>query len=221
VLKVPAGLSDAAVAPINCALAEVVYGWQQGGARMGDPVAVQGAGGLGLYACAVAKEMGAGPIIILDRLADRLETARRFGADHCLNVDDFKTPEDRAAAVRDLTGGGAKVVLEVAGVPAVVKEGILMLRPRGTYVIIGNIMPGQTTELDPTWLYLGAKRMIGLRGYEPWALRKSLDLLVASQDKYPWDELLSHTFPFEEITTAFQLSYDRKVRRAAIAINPS
>ena len=69
--------------------------------------------------------------------------------------------------------------------------------------------------------YLGAKRMIGLRGYEPWALRKSLDLLVAAKDKYPWDDLLSHTIPFEEITAAFQLSAEHKVRRAAIAINPS
>ena len=220
-LKVPDGLTDAAVAPINCALAEVVYGWQQGGTQIGDPVAIQGAGGLGLYACAVAREMGAGPIVILDRLPDRLETAKRFGADHCLNVDDFKTPEDRAAAVRDLTGGGAKVVLEVAGTPAVIKEGILMMRPRGSYMVIGNIMPGQTAQVDPTWFYLGAKRMIGLRGYEPWALRKSLDLLATAKDKYPWHEMLSHTFPFEEITTAFQLSFDRKVRRAAIAINPS
>jgi threonine dehydrogenase-like Zn-dependent dehydrogenase len=136
-------------------------------------------------------------------------------------VDEFKTPEDRAAAVRDLTGGGARVVLEVVGSPAVIKEGILMLRPRGTYMIIGNIMPGQTAELDPTWLYLGSKRMIGVRGYEPWALRKSLDLLVSAKGRYPWDDLLSHKFPFEDLTTAFQLSYDRKVRRAAIAINAS
>lgn len=219
VLKVPDGLSDEAVAPINCALAEVVYGLQQGGAQMGDPVAIQGAGGLGIYACAAAKEMGAGPVVILDRLAGRLEAAKRFGADHCLNVDEFKTPEDRAAAVRELTAGGARVVLEVAGSPAILKEGILMLRPRGTYVIIGNIMPGLTTEFDSTWLYLGSKRMIGVRGYEPWALRKALDLLVSAQAKYPWDDLLSHKFPLADLTTAFQLSYERKVRRAAITIN--
>ena len=217
-LRVPEGLSDEAVAPINCALAEVIYGLEQGGTRMGDPVAIQGAGGLGIYACAAAKEMGAGPVVILDRLPDRLETAKRFGADHCLNVDDYKTAEDRAAAVRELTGGGARVVLEVAGSPAVIKEGLLMTRPRGSYMIIGNIMPGLTTELDPTWLYLGSRRMIGVRGYEPWALRKALDLLVDAKGKYPWDDLLSHKFPFTDITTAFQLSLERKIRRAAIVI---
>ncbi len=221
VLKVPDSLADVAVAPINCALAEVVYGLQQAGAKLAEPIAIQGAGGLGIYACAAAKEMGCGPVVILDRFPDRLEMAKRFGADHSLNVDDFQTPEDRAAAVHDLTGGGARVVLEVAGSPAVIKEGVLMLRPRGTYVIIGNIMPGETAEIDPTWFYLGAKRMIGLRGYEPWALRKSLDLLINAKGKYPWNDLLSHSFPLAEITTAFQLSYERKVRRAAIAINAS
>jgi threonine dehydrogenase-like Zn-dependent dehydrogenase len=218
-LKVPEGLSNEAVAPINCALAEVIYGLQQGGARMGDPVAIQGAGGLGIYACAAAKEMGATPVVILDRLPERLETAKRFGADHCLNVDDYRTGEERAAAVRDLTGGGAGVVLEVVGSPAVIKEGILMTRPRGSYMIIGNIMPGLTTEVDPIWLYLGSRRMIGVRGYEPWALRKALALLVTAKGKYPWDDLLSHKFPFADITSAFQLSQERKVRRAAVVIN--
>lgn len=219
VLKVPDTLSDEAVAPINCALSEVIYGLTQGGLALGDSVAIQGAGGLGIYACAVAKAMGAGTVVILDKLPDRLETAKQFGADHTLNVDDFQRPEDRAAAVRELTDGGAKVVLEVVGSPSVIKEGILMLRPRGCYMVIGNINPGFTTEFDPTWLYVNAKRMIGVRGYEPWALKQALDLLSATQGKYPWDSLLSHTFPFQEINTAFQLSHERKVRRAAILIN--
>ena len=218
-LKVPEGLLDEAVSPINCALAEVVYGLEQGGARMGDPVAVQGAGGLGIYACAAAKEMGAGPVVILDRLPDRLEMAKRFGADHALNVDDYGTPDDRAAAVRELTGGGATVTLEVAGSPDVIKEGILMTRPRGSYMIIGNIMPGFTTELDPTWIYLRSLRVIGVRGYESAALRKALQLLVTAKEKYPWDDLLSHKFPLTEINAAFQLSLERKVRRAAIVMN--
>ncbi|RMF83213.1 MAG: zinc-binding alcohol dehydrogenase, partial [Nitrospinota bacterium] len=177
VLKVPDSVSDEAVAPINCAFSEVIYGLAQGGVALDDPVVIQGAGGLGIYACAAAKAMGAGKVVILDKLADRLETARQFGADHTLNVEEFTSAEERVEAVRELTGGGARVVLEVVGSPEVIREGIHMLRPRGTYVIIGNIMPGLTTPFDPTWLYLQSKRMIGVRGYEPWALRKALDLL--------------------------------------------
>ncbi len=219
VLKVPEHLSDEAVAPINCALSEVIYSLAQGGVSLGDPVVIQGAGGLGIYACAAAKSMGAGTVVILDKLSDRLETAKQFGADYTLNVDDFPTIEDRVETVKKFTNGGAKVVLEVAGSPAVIQEGILMLRSRGNYMIIGNIMPGFTTEFDPTWLYLGSKRMVGVRGYEPWALQKALDLVSTTYQKYPWDTLLSHKFPFHEITTAFTLSYERKIRRAAIVVN--
>ena len=60
VFKVPDALSDALVSPINCALSEVIYGLNQIGITLGDTVVIQGAGGLGLYATAVAKEMGAG-----------------------------------------------------------------------------------------------------------------------------------------------------------------
>src|SRR5439155_13067199 len=91
VFKVPDDLSDALVAPANCALSEVIYGWQQAGLRFGDTVAIQGAGGLGLNAAAVAKDMGAGRVIVIDRLAARLELARRFGADEVIDANALAT----------------------------------------------------------------------------------------------------------------------------------
>ena len=52
--------------PVNCALSQVTYGLQKAGMRYGDTVVVQGAGGLGLNAIAVAKEMGADAVIAID-----------------------------------------------------------------------------------------------------------------------------------------------------------
>ena len=89
VFKVPDELSDALVSPINCALSEVIYGLNQIGITLGDTVVIQGAGGLGLYATAVAREMGSGKIIVLDRLPARLALAKEFGADETLNVDEI------------------------------------------------------------------------------------------------------------------------------------
>src|SRR3970282_348255 len=57
--KVPDELSDEIVAPVNCALSQVIYGLHVAGLRFGDSVVIQGAGGLGVQAAAVAKEMGA------------------------------------------------------------------------------------------------------------------------------------------------------------------
>src|SRR3546814_12291776 len=51
--------------------------------------------GLGLYATALAKYMGAGQVIVFDRLATRLELARAFGADLTINVDELSEAERR------------------------------------------------------------------------------------------------------------------------------
>ena len=124
VFKVPDELSDALVSPINCALSEVIYGLNQIGITLGDTVVIQGAGGLGLYATAVAREMGAGKIIVLDRLPARLSLAREFGADETLNVDEIDM-KSRVEYVLDETRGiGADLVAEFVGSPRVLAEGV-------------------------------------------------------------------------------------------------
>jgi D-arabinose 1-dehydrogenase-like Zn-dependent alcohol dehydrogenase len=139
VFKVPDELPDQLISPVNCALAEVLYGLHKTGIVLGDSVVIQGAGGLGLYAAAVAREMGAGPIIVLDKMQDRLELAKAFGADHVINVEALDWPQ-RLEVVKQLTDGrGADVVAEFVGSPAVVQEGLEMLRYGGRYLWIGNI----------------------------------------------------------------------------------
>ena len=130
-------------------MSEVIYGFNQIGITLGDTVVIQGAGGLGLYATAVAREMGAGKIIVLDRLPARLALAREFGADETLNVDEIDM-KSRVEYVLDQTGGiGADLVAEFVGSPRVLAEGVEMLRWGGRYLWIGNINLGFPTEIDP------------------------------------------------------------------------
>ena len=82
VFRIPDEISDDIATPANCALAQVLYGLTRAGLRQGDTAVIQGAGGLGLNAVAVARDMGADRVIVLDRVAARLELARAFGADH-------------------------------------------------------------------------------------------------------------------------------------------
>ena len=58
---------------------------------------VQGAGGLGLYATAVAKERGA-TVTVIDGVAQRLRTAEAFGADHVISMEDLPTPRTAPTA---------------------------------------------------------------------------------------------------------------------------
>src|SRR5207247_1499308 len=92
----------------------------------------------------VARRRGAARVVVLDRIEERLKLAQAFGADHVLNVDDFATGDARAKAVRELTGGGGHVVMELVGHPAAIAEGVAMTRAEGRYVVIGNIAADQT-----------------------------------------------------------------------------
>ncbi|HLZ07996.1 MAG TPA: zinc-binding dehydrogenase [Chloroflexota bacterium] len=204
VFKVPDELSDEVVAPANCALSQVIHGIRESGLRFGDAIVLQGAGGLGLNAAAVARDMGAGAVLVVDRIPARLEMARRFGADEVIDASALASPEERIDRVKQLTDGlGAHVVMDLVGAPAVIGEGLEMLRPGGTYVEIGCIHPCQLT-IDPSKLVWGNRRVLGMTHYNPWVLPRALDFLVRTRSTYPFDDLLSHKYPLEQINEAFR-----------------
>src|SRR5919109_2556960 len=103
VFKLPDDITDDMATPVNCALSQVLYGLHRAGLRFGQTVVIQGAGGLGLNAVAVARDMGADKVLVFDRIAERLELAHAFGADHPLSLDNLATPERRVEAVMELT----------------------------------------------------------------------------------------------------------------------
>lgn len=217
VFKVPDDLSDEMVAPANCALAQVTYGLQRVGLRLGQSIVIQGAGGLGLYATAVARDMGAATVIVIDRLAARLQLAAAFGADHLIDLETFDTEEKRVRRVRELTHGwGADVCVEVVGSPAVIPEGIRMLKNGGRYLIMGSINPKQTAPLEAGRLVFGRLTLVALATYEPWVLPQALDFLRRNRQRYPFDKLISHTFPLTAINEAFQRADAGEVIRASI-----
>jgi threonine dehydrogenase-like Zn-dependent dehydrogenase len=207
IFLVPDSLSDAMVAPVNCALAQVMYGLERAGLRLGQAVAIQGAGGLGIQAAAVAKSMGAALVIVIDQLPERLQLAREFGADHTISLREVTERKERVALVRSLTGGaGVDVACDLVGLPAVVPEGLDLLRPGGAYLEIGTISRGLTVELEPAQLVWGSKTIVGVVMYDPRVLPRALDFLVRHRERWPFDRLVSHTFPLERIDDAFHAS---------------
>ena len=205
VFRIPAEVDDDVATPANCALAQVIYGFTRAGLRAGDTAVVQGAGGLGLNAVAVARDMGADRVIVLDRVASRLGLAREFGADHALSLVDLPTPERRIEAVMDLTGGfGADVVADFVGYPEVVPEGLRMLRSGGCYLEVGSIAPGNVFAYDVTALVRGNARLVATSNYSPWALAEALAFLRRNHVRFPFARLVSHVFPLARISDAFR-----------------
>jgi D-arabinose 1-dehydrogenase-like Zn-dependent alcohol dehydrogenase len=222
VFKVPEGLSDDVLTPVNCAMGTVTQGLVSAGAGPGQTLVIQGAGGLGLTGAAMAKHMGADQVIVFDRLENRLELAREFGADVAINVDKHPMAQDRLELVRDLTHGrGADIVLELVGIPELLPEGIAMLRNGGTFVEIGQFFSGQTVAFDPSMLVLSGKKIIGSLMYQPLILTRVLDFLARHAGQRPFEKLISHHFKLADINDAFaqsewQQAGDAPVVRAVI-----
>ncbi len=201
--RVPDELPDDLLGPVNCAMGTVTTGLMRAGAQQGDYVVIQGAGGLGLHAIAMAKDMGADRVIVLDRLENRLALAEEFGADFTINIEEFNTAETRVERVRELTDGrGSDVVMELVGRAELLAEGIDMLSNGGTFVEIGDIVRGREVSIDPSKLLAG-KNIVGSLMYRPELLPTLLNFLVRTQDKLPFHKIVSHKFPLEEVNEAF------------------
>ena len=214
--KVPDVVSDAAAASANCALSELLFALDQVQLTGGEQVVVQGAGGLGLCALAVAHSRGARAIVI-DSVPRRLELAHRFGADAVVDMREDDSSERRVARVQGLMSGlGADVVIEVTGVAAAFAESALLARPGGRVVELGSVAPGHTTPFDPATLTRRGLQVFGTIRYQPWYLRRALDFLATTRDKYPFDALLDAEYPLSQVGKALDDSDQRKITRASL-----
>jgi threonine dehydrogenase-like Zn-dependent dehydrogenase len=203
VYRVPDELPDDVLPPVNCAMGAAINGLIAGGVGLGSRVVIFGAGGLGLTAAAAARDMGAQTVIVLDRAPARLSLAREFGADETINVDQVASADDRVTRVRELTDGlGADIALEVAGVAALLPEGVAMLGRHGTFVEVGLFYAGTTVAFDPSTVLRGEKRVVGSAGYPPALIPTILDFLVRTRGTRPFDRMVSHRSPLAEINEA-------------------
>jgi alcohol dehydrogenase, propanol-preferring len=137
VARVPEGLGFAEAAPVYCAALTPYRALKRSQARLGDTVAIWGVGGLGLYAVQIARAMGA-RVVAVDIAQEKLELARRLGADEVVDASNTK-PSD---AIRAL--GGAHVVVNLAPNAETIAQSFSALRRGGTLMLAG-LPPGNFT----------------------------------------------------------------------------
>jgi putative phosphonate catabolism associated alcohol dehydrogenase len=209
--KLPEDLADEEASPLMCAASTVTAGLDKVGVEVGDKVVIQGAGMLGLYASVVAKEKGAKQVIMLDKLDGRLEMAKEFGTDVCLNVDSF-TEKELINKVKDLTGGfGPDIAVEVTGFAEVIPQGIKMLRIGGRYLIQGSVYPNDTFEVASYDILIKSLTIAGLHNYDSKYLGQAIDIVHKNRDRYPFIKLAGPKFPMtaDGVTNAM-LSLEKK-----------
>jgi len=187
--------------------------------RFDDTVVVLGVGPLGMCFLMKARMLGAGTIIAVDHSDFRLDFARRLGADHVLNGKST-TWAERLQFVKDLTHGrGADMVIECAGVPQAVPEGLEMLRVSGLLVEAGNFSDLGEIPLSPH-RHLCAKnvRILGVGGEEPAAYGPGMRQMARYMKHYPLREFVTHRYGLRDVEAAVHKSM--KAESMKVVIEP-
>jgi len=204
--KVPSGISyeeAALIEPLACC----IRGIDRAGIRVGDVVAIIGAGPVGLLLLQLAKASGASTVIQTDLVEERLRLAERLGADRTVNVG----REDPAEAVMALTDGyGVDVAIEAVGRPETITQAINLTRRGGRLNIFGVAPQDALWSVKPFELY--DKELTITTSYRsPFTFQRAVRL--AASGRIVLKPLVTHTFQLSQIDRAFEVA-ERKIEGA-------
>ncbi|MCW7944010.1 hypothetical protein AAW14_18710 [Streptomyces hygroscopicus] len=152
VVKLPQGVDELAAMSLACAGPTLVHAlYERRPVLLGETVIVQGSGPVGLAAAAFAHLAGAEKVILVGGPRPRLDLAARCGiGDHHIDIVDGE-PGRALDRARELTPGGhgGDLVIECAGVPQAVAQGMTLARRGGSYLIVGQYTDNGDTMLNP------------------------------------------------------------------------
>jgi threonine dehydrogenase-like Zn-dependent dehydrogenase len=200
--RVPDTMSDAEATLVVTAGTSMYGLTELGGLVAGESVVVIGPGPIGLLAVAVAKALGANPVILTGTRDARLAIGRELGADRVINV----AREDPVEVVRQLTGGiGADYVVECAGTEATVNQAIHMTNRGGKICLAA--FPHDPVTMDIAHLVKNNIYVYGIRGEGQSATRRAMALMA--EKRFDATKIHTHTFGLAGLPTALRYARDR------------
>ncbi|MCZ6678383.1 MAG: zinc-binding dehydrogenase, partial [Candidatus Poribacteria bacterium] len=181
-----------------------VHAVMRGGVEIGDTVVVQGSGAIGLVTLVCAKISGAAKLIMVGGPAERLELAKRMGADVTINIEEVTTVEERTELVKSHTPrqAGADVVFECAGFLPATPEGLGYVKSSGTFVEVGHFVDMGSIEFNINQLLMRKN----LRVEAIWGSRYEhfvRGLPILEKNEFPYADMVSHTLPLSRVRDGF------------------
>lgn len=164
----------------------------------GQTVAVLGCGPIGVMAVAVLRQAGAARIFATDMNPERLEMARRMGADVTLDARD-----DVVGRIHlETDGNGVDVVLEMSGAERALHQGLAAVTNGGRVSLLGTHTRPATVDLSRDIIFKGV-RVYGITGrqlFQTWY--RTTALLEEGLDLTP---IITHRLPLDRFSEAFDL----------------
>jgi len=181
--------------------------------RIGDHVAVVGAGSIGLTLLQAARCAGATRVYVFDRLEHRLEAAKRLGADEVGNVDEINPLE----ALSEWTKGRlCDRVFEAGGAADSYSLALKMPALGGTIVLVG--LCAEEVSLPLGRVRLGEVNILSLRR-EAHAYKAAMELVESG--RIDVKSLVSHRFPLHRISEAMEVAASYSDGAVKVIVNPT
>jgi L-iditol 2-dehydrogenase len=201
----------------GCGLPTAIHAVERAKIELGDTVAIQGSGPVGLMTALCAKLSGAFHVIMLGAPEHRLKIAKTFGIETTINIKTHD-PQSRIQQVIDnSTRRGADITIEATGVPTAVVEGMEMTRDAGTYVIAGQYTNTGDAQINPH-LHINKKHLTirGSWGSDFSHFYKATKLVEKYHKTYPFESIISCTYTLEEAAKALDDVEHLRVMKALI-----
>jgi L-iditol 2-dehydrogenase len=186
----------AMIEPLSCS----VHTIERSNIQFNDVVVIAGMGPIGLSKLQLAKLRNPRMMIAIDGKPNRLELAKKLGADVTLNLNKC----DVIKEVKNITDGyGCDVYIENSGHPSGVINGLQMIRKKGKFIEFSVF--SEETTVD--WTTIGDRKELdiigshisGLNGYAV-----AIDMLEKKIIKV--DDIVTHTFFLKEWKQAFEIA---------------
>lgn len=217
-IHLPRGLDAETFIGGGCGLVTALHAVDLCHIRLGESVAVMGVGPVGQSCVALASLSGAGEVVAVDAVADRLSYARRMGATQVVDLG-MPRPE-RLSTVRGWTRGrGVDVVMEASGHPDAVSEALDLVRDGGRVVVCGHYTDNGAVEIHPHWQI--NRKHVELRGC--WGSRyehfhRAVEIAARAGAEKPWREMAGARHTLDTVGAALDAIQRRKHVKAIIQL---
>jgi L-idonate 5-dehydrogenase len=176
-----------------------LHGVSRAGSLLGKRVLVSGCGPIGVLAVAAAKLHGAAEIVATDVVDQPLDIAKKMGAHIGINAATNKTWIDHYSQNK----GSFDVMLECSGNEQALRDGLQVMRPRGTVVQLG--LGGDVSI--PQNMVVGKELSIcgSFRFHAEFALAAQ----ILNEERMDFSPMITHSFAVSEAGPAFAMASDR------------
>jgi threonine dehydrogenase-like Zn-dependent dehydrogenase len=213
---IPPGLDDEDVLMCPDIFSTGLSGAESGNVKVGDSVAVFAQGPIGLCATIGAKLRGASLIVGIDASGNRLEAARRFGANVTLNINDG----DPIAEIKRLTDGrGVDVAIEALGKQETFENALRAVRPGGTLSSLGVYSGKLVAPYEALHAGLGDQKIVTTLCPGGKERMRRLMAMIANR-RVDLSQLITHRFSLDDITDAFDLFSHQRDGVLKVALFP-